>query len=377
MSPSPAVTVRTVELGNKGQLKTFIRFPWKVYEDDPNWVPPLIFDQLQFFNPGKNPYFLHSQAQLFMAYRDGEPVGRISAHENTRHIEVHKDGAGFFGFFECINDREVAAVLFNAAAGWLREKGYRVMRGPMSFSVHHEVGLLIDAFDQPPVIRMTYNPRYYVDLIEDYGFRKAQDLYAYRLLDQEQIPKWVYRVAEFAQEDPALVVRTGKMKDFEKEKLNIKKVYREAWEENWGAIPLTDEEFEYLAQELKLVLEPNLTFIAEYNGQPVGMSMVLPDLNPALRKANGRLLPFGLIKILLERRKCKGLRMPLMGVLKKYRHMGIDAVFYVRTEEAGRKKGYTHGELSWILESNTAARGVVEKIGAKQYKTYRIYDKPL
>ncbi len=376
--PDPrAVTIRPVELSDRKLLREFIKLPWRIYRGDRNWVPPLIFDHLQFFNPRKNPYLAHSRVQLFLAYRDGRPVGRISAHENRGHTQIHRDGAGFFGFFECQDDHQVAAALFQAAEAWLREQSFRVMRGPVSFSMDHEVGLLVEGFGEPPMIRMTYNPPYYLELIEAQGFRKVQDLYAYRLLSRKGIPEAVRRAAEFALEDPELVVRPGRMKDFEEEKLRIKEVYAKAWSENWGAVPLTDGEFEHLARELKLVLDPELTFIAEYRGKPVGMSLVLPDMNQILRRIDGRLFPLGLLKLLLQRRRIDAMRVPLMGVLKGYRQIGIDAVFYLWTYERGVRKGYRTGELSWILESNTDAIGVLEKLGAERYKTYRIYDRPL
>jgi GNAT superfamily N-acetyltransferase len=329
---------------------------------------------MDFLNPGKNPYFSHSNVQLFMAYRDDKPVGRISAHENNQHLKVYKDDAGFFGFFECINDQETANALFGAASNWLREKGLKTMRGPASFSVNDEIGLLIDSFDKPPVLMMTYNPPYYVDLIEGYGFRKAQDLWSYLIFDENGIPDTVYRLAETALNDPNLVVRTVDMKNFGREVERAKKVYNRAWAENWGSVPMTDEEFDRLAKELKLVLDPDLAFIAEYNGEPVGISITLPDMNQAIKYANGRLFPFGLLKILWKKRKIETVRVLIMGVLKEYRYRGIDSVFYVRTYENGVKKGFKKGELSWILESNRVMNRILKKMGAKVYKTYRIYD---
>ena len=298
MAGSVPVSIRPIELGNRRQLKTFIKFPWRIYRDDPNWVPPLILDQLQFFTPGKNPYFSHSTAQLFMAFRGDEPVGRISAHENNQHIRVHKDGAGFFGFFECIDDQAVANALFDAASTWLSERGLKTMRGPVSFSVNHEVGLLLDAFDEPPLIRMTYNPPYYAGLIEGYGLQKIQDLYAYVMFESEEIPERLRGISDLVLEDPKLVVRTVDVRDFKNEMERIKKIYAEAWSENWGAVPLTEEEFDRIVGEFRLIYDRDLFFIAEYDGEPAGMSLVLPDMNQALKKAGGRLFPLGLLKML-------------------------------------------------------------------------------
>jgi GNAT superfamily N-acetyltransferase len=365
-------------LGNRRQLKTFIKFPWRIYRHDPNWVPPLILDQLQFFMPGKNPYFSHSTAQLFMAFRGDEPVGRISAHENNQHIQAHKDGAGFFGFFECINDHAVANALFGVASTWLGERGLKTMRGPVSFSVNHEAGLLLDAFDEPPLIRMTYNPPYYADLLEGYGLQKIQDLYAYVMLESEEIPERLRGISDLVLEDPKLVVRTVAVRDFKNEMERIKKIYAEAWSENWGAVPLTDEEFDRIVGELRLIYDRDLFFIAEYDGEPAGMSLVLPDMNQALKKAGGRLFPLGLLKMLWYKRKINAWRMPILGVRQEHRLRGIEVVFVCRTYDVAKKnRNYRKGELSWVLESNTAANALLKRLGARRSKTYRIYEKPL
>jgi len=378
MAGSSAVSIRPIELGNRKQLKTFIKFPWRIYSGDPNWVPPLILDQLQFFTPGRNPYFSHSAARLFMAFRGDEPVGRISAHENNQHIRVHRDGAGFFGFFECIDDQAVANALFDSASTWLSERGLKTLRGPVSFSVNHEVGLLLDAFDEPPLIRMTYNPPYYAGLMDGYGLQKIQDLYAYVMFESEAIPERLRAISDRALEDPKLVVRTVNVRDFENEMARIKKIYAEAWSENWGAVPLTEDEFDHLVGDLRLIYDPDMSFIAEYDGEPAGMSLVLPDMNQAVKKAGGRLFPLGLLKMLWQRRKINAWRMPLLGVRQEHRLRGIEVVFCCRTYAVAKtKRNYRKGEMSWILEGNTAANAVLKRLGARRSKTYRIYEKPL
>ncbi len=374
MADSFPVSIQPIELGNRRQLKTFITFPWKIYRDDPNWVPPLIFDQRQLFTPGKNPYFSHSRAQLFMAFRGEEPVGRISAHENNQHSRVHKDGAGFFGFFECINDQTVSHVLFDAASSWLRERGFKSMRGPLSFSVNDEVGLLIDGFNEPPCIRMTYNPPYYAGLIEGYNLQKIQDLYAYAMFESDEPPKRLRHIADRVLEDPKLVVRTVRVSDADR----MKKIYTEAWSENWGAVPLTEEEFDRAFGEFKLIYDRDLSFIAEYDGEPAGMSLVLPDMNQVLKRAGGRLFPLGLLKIFWHKRKISSWRVPIMGVLERHRTRGIEVVFFCRTYDAAKKKRhYQKCELSWVLESNTAAIAGLKRVGARRSKTYRLYGKQL
>ena len=380
MAGSVPVSIFPIELGNRRQLKAFIKFPWRIYRHDPNWVPPLILDQLQFFTPGKNPYFSHSTAHLFMAFRGDEPVGRISVHENNQHIQVHRDGAGFFGFFECIDDQAVANALFDAASTWLRERGLKTIRGPISFSVNHEVGLLLDAFDEPPVIRMTYNPPYYAGLIEGYGLQKIQDLYAYVMFESEEISERLRGISDRVLEDPKLVVRRVEIRDFknEMERIKVKKIYGEAWSENWGAVPLTEEEFDRIVGEFRLIYDRDLFFIAEYDGEPAGMSLVLPDMNQALKRAGGRLFPLGLLKILWYRRKINSWRMPLLGVRQEHRLRGIEVVLACRTYDVAKKnRNYRKGELSWVLESNTAANAVLKRLGARRSKTYRIYEKPL
>jgi hypothetical protein len=313
-----------------------------------------------------------------MAFRGDEPVGRISAHENNRHIQVHKDGTGFFGFFECVDDQAVADALFDVASTWLRERGLETMRGPVSFSVNHEVGLLLDAFDEPPLIRMTYNPPYYAGLIEGYGLRKIQDLYAYVMFESEEIPERLRVMSDLVLEDPKLVVRTVELRDFKNEMERIKTIYAEAWSENWGAVPPTEEEFDRIVGEFRLIYDRDLFFIAEYDGEPAGMSLVLPDMNQALKKAGGRLFPLGLLKILWYRRKIDAWRMPVLGVRHEHRLRGIEIVFCCRTYDVAKKKrNYRRGELSWVLESNTAANAVLKRLGARRSKTYRIYEKPL
>ncbi|MGE5856511.1 MAG: N-acetyltransferase family protein, partial [Syntrophaceae bacterium] len=260
------------------------------------------------------------------------------------------------------------------ASSWLRERGLKTMRGPLSFSVNDEVGLLIDAFNESPFIRMAYNPPYYAGLIEGYGLQKIQDLYAYAMFESEEFPKRLRDIAGFVLEDPKLVVRTMHESDVNR----IRKIYTEAWSENWGAVPLTEEEFDRAFGEFKLICDRDLSFIAEYDGEPAGLSLVLPDMNQALKKAGGRLFPLGWLKILWHKRKINSWRMPIMGVLEKHRMRGIEAVFCCRTYDAAKKnRNYRKCELSWIFESNTAAIAVLKKLGARRSKTYRIYEKQL
>ncbi|MAG13741.1 MAG: N-acetyltransferase [Spirochaetales bacterium] len=378
MSSHNHVEIRRVDFGNKRQIKKFIKFHYLIYKNDPNWVAPLIVDYIDKFNLKKNPYFLHSQAQLFLAYRDGSIVGRICAHENTNHVKYQKEPVGFFGFFECINDQTVADALFGSASAWLQDKNLETMRGPASFSVNGDpVGLLVECFDMPPVVGMAYNPPYYQQLLEKSGFEKAQDLLAYRFAVSKPEPSIITKIAERVLKDPKLIIRNPNMKQLRKEVEKLKFLYNEALANNWGAVPMTEEEFEHFSDELKLAVDPDLTFIAEYDGKPIGLSMVFVDMNRAMQSAKGRLLPFGLLKILLNKKKVDWARLPILGVVEEYRARGIDAVFYVKSMEGGYKKNYRHGELSWVLESNAMMNRILKHLDLKVYRTYRMYDRDI
>ncbi len=313
-----------------------------------------------------------------MAYRDGYPVGRMSVHENIPHVVRHREKIGFFGFFECIDDQEVANVLFDYGAAWLKEKGYEGIRGPMNFSINGEYALLVDGFQFPPMIEMTHARPYYARLLEHYGFTGSQDMYAYQLHFAEGLPGRIIDKAHKVEKSiPGLHVRSMDIKRLEREAKIVHHIYTKAWDDNWGAVPMTEEEVMALAKELKFVIDPDLALVAELNGEPIGFSLSLPDINQAIRKANGHLFPFGLIKILMKKRHLTAMRVFAMGVLNEYRHKGIDTIFYQRTLEAGLKKGYLTAEMSLINESNAPMRRVLERIGARIYKTYRMYDKTL
>jgi len=366
--------IESIDLKSKKEIKKFIMFEWEIYKNNKNWVPPLIIDRLTQFNPNKNPFFEHSEVVPFIAIRDNKIVGRIAVILNNNHNKFHNEKTAFFGFFECINDQEVANALFDKVKNWAKEKGMNILRGPANFSSNDNWGLLIDAFNLPPVIMMPYNPPYYKDLIENYGFKKVKDIVAYKLNADTPIPERVRRINEYVQSRKEIVIRNLNMKKFENEIKIIKKIYNGAWEKNWGFVPMTDKEFEHLAKDLKPVAEPKLTFIAEVNGEPAGFSLCLPNFNEALIKINGRLFPCGLFKLLYYAKKIKSGRLITLGVLEKFRKKGIEGVFYAKTLEAGRKLNYEWGELSWVLEDNMLMRRGIELMGAKVYKTYRLFD---
>ena len=378
MEENKGLQIIPVDLHNRRKTKQFIKFHYSIYRDDPHWVAPLIIDYLERLNPKKNPYFRHSEVQPFIAVRDGRIVGRITAHENNNHVTYHNEKVGFFGFFECENDREAAKGLFFAAARWLREKGLETMRGPMSFSVNGDpIGLLVDGFDSAPVVGMTYNPEYYEKLITGSGFTKAQDFYAYHFSVDKKAPDKFRHIAERAMRDPKLNLRRAKLKNLDQEVEKLKFIYNEALSQNWGAVPMTDEEFDHFTGELKLAVDEDATIIAEYEGKPVGLSLVFKDFNQALKPVNGRLLPFGIIKLLRLRNKITGCRVPVLGVLEPYRNRGIDVALYVKSMDYGYEKGYRDAELSWILESNSMMNKILEHLGMSLYKTYRVYDRDI
>jgi len=379
--------VRIVPVTSDNQRRTFASFPWRLYRDDPNWVPYIFGDRVKLLDPARHPFWEHAEGQLFLALRGEEVVGTISAHINHRHNEVHKDKVGFFGFFEVLDDRAVAEALLSEAAAWLRARGMDAIRGPENPSQNEESGLLIDGFDLPPVIMMTYNPRYYQGLIEQAGFQKAQDLYAWDILtnifdyDVQNLPRKFVRVAEEALKRPNLVLRKMNMKDYDHEVELAKAVYNAAWEQNWGFVAMTDREFDQLGEELKLIIDPDLVYLAEVDGKIAGFSLGVPDVNLALLRArpqpNNWSLPWTVVKLLWHKRKLNTFRLIAMGVVPEYRTLGIDALFYVETARQAFKKGYERCEMSWILESNDMMNRIIERLGGKIYKTYRIYQKPL
>ncbi len=363
------------EIKDRAGIKKFVRFPWLIYRNDPNWVPPLLKDKEDFLNPEKNPYYKHSRVLLLMAYRDGKPVGRLSVHENTEHVKRHNEKIGFFGFFECIDDFDVAKAMFDYGKEWLRKLGYLKMRGPANFSINGEYSLLVDGFDSPPMVMMTYNPPYYATLLERYGFKNSQNMYAYQIDLSVGLPDAALKFAtavETSRKDYR--VRKVDLKHYDRDVGIVHTIYTQAWDDNWGAVPETEAEIRALAKDLKMVIDKNIAFVGELNGQPIGFSLSIPDINQAIRTANGKLFPFGLLRILLKKRHIDSMRVLVMGVLKEHRHQGFDAVFYKRTLEEGRKKGYKTAEMSLINESNAPMRQVLERIGAKIYKTYRMYD---
>lgn len=355
------------------QRRAFFHLPWRIYRGNPAWVPPLLVQVKESLDTRKNPFYHHAQLKLFLALKDGRPAGRVAAIVNGPHNEFHNEKVGFFGFFECIDDHAVAAALLGRAKEWLASQGMTVFRGPANPSTNHDCGLLVDAFELPAHVMMPYNPPYYATLLEGYGLCKARDLYAYRITTGQLGPEF-FRLADRIAKRAGVQVRPLDMKHFDDEARLIQQVYNDAWERNWGFVPVDDAEFGYLAKQMKQVLEPSMAVIGFIDGKPAGFSLTLPNINEILITMNGRLLPFGIFKLMMGARKIKSCRNLLMGIVPECRKLGLDIVLYKHTFEAGIKLGYTWGELSWILEDNAEMRRVLEKIGARVYKTYRFYE---
>ncbi len=368
-----SVKISTVQ--SSSDLMRFIKFQWKIYQGDGHWVPPLIMDRKKILNREKNPFFKHAEAEYFLAERNGELVGRIAAIKNDLHNKYHNDKVGFFGFFECINDQEVANALFDAVKNWLKSKGLDAMRGPANPSSNDEYAMLIEGFDDEARILMTYNPKYYLELCENYGFAKAKDLYAYKLRNQKVIASdKVRRVAEIAQKRSGLKISQLDMKKFNSEVEKVKYVYNKAWAPNWGFVPMTDEELDAMAKDLKPLAEPSLVLFGEIEGKLVGFALVLLDYNYIFKQMNGKLFPFGIIKLYTQKKKIKWCRVITLGIIPEYQKRGLDAVFYWEIVNRAHNLGIDLGEASWILENNDMMNRGAEAMNGELYKKYRIYE---
>ena len=386
---SAQVEIRPVQ--TRTDKKAFVELPWKIYRDDPNWVPPLLSMAYADIDVDNNPFYEFARLGLFNGWRGSELVGRIAAIDNPRHNETHKDRVGFFGFFESENDEEVARALMDAAGNWLKERGKDAVRGPANPSVNAVYGLLVDGFDSPPVVLTPHNPAYYAGLIEGCGLEKAMDLWMWYLptsiyggIKADKLPKKLTRVAKAVRKRYGYTVRNPNLKDFDSEVAKLKKVYQEAWEKNWGAVPMTDHEIEHMVAELKRMADLDLIFFVEdRDGNVVGISITLPDLNQALIKAYPRPgvpEPWTLIKLVWhwKVRGCiKAVSVPVLGVLEPYRGRGVDALLMYETAQVGLSKGYEWAEMGWTLQTNEMMNRSVEMMHGRKYRTFRLYQKPL
>ncbi len=371
------MAVDVIPVVSSSLQREFLLYPERLYADSPHWVCPLRIERRDFFDPKKNPFFDNADVQLFLARRDGKVVGRISAHIYHPHNLTHNEKTGFFGFFECENDYEIARSLWDAARDWLRSRGMERMRGPANFTTNHEIGFLVDGFDSPPVIMMTYTMSYYLEMAERYGMGKAMDVYAYHGLSGAGFDPRAERLVERIKTRAKATVRTIDMANFSADVAEVKKIYNAAWAPNWGFVPMNDAELEHMAKDLKQIIDQRIVLFVEVDGQPVGFSLALPDINQALIHLHGRLFPFGLIKLLwlLKVKKvCTLARIMVMGILPEHQKRGIDTILNFETWRRARDAGYLEGEMSWVLETNEQMIAVAENLGYRRYKTYRMYE---
>jgi GNAT superfamily N-acetyltransferase len=375
MNPTGTL-IEVKEARSKNDIKAFIKFPLVLYAKDPFYIPQLTGDMKTHYSAA-NPFLKQAEIKFFLAFKNGVPSGRIVSIISPEHNSLHKENTGFFGFFESVNDPGVADALLKTVSDDLRKQGMKVMRGPMNFSTNDECGFLIEGFDSPPVLMMSYNPPYYLDLMEGCGMAKAKDLYAYNYEFSGTPPEKVVRVAAVA-ERKGITARPINMKNFLSDMRVFKDIYNSAWKDNWGFIPLSDEEISYSAGRLKPLVVPEFTLIAEKDGEPIGFLGFLPDFNSVLKHMHGRLTPVTLIKALYYSKKINALRVLLYGIKPEYRNRGVDALLLAKGyDNIIKRGGYRNVEFSWILEDNLRVQRIIEMFGATLYKKYRIYEKTI
>jgi len=367
---------------SKRELHRFFDVADRVYAGDPNWVAPIRDDLAKVFALD-NPFFRHAEMQLFLARRDGVDVGRVAAILDRSHNEFQGEKTAFVGYFESVDDPAVAAVLFDAAALWARERKMRVLRGPANPSLNDEAGLLVDGFGSPPILMMTYNPRYYPALYEGYGFRKAKDLLAFWFeIGPKPLERFTRVNARLRREEKNFRMLRISKKSLKKDLPLVREVYNAAWEKNWGFVPMTSEEMDFMAARLKPLLDPDFALLGVYDRpdgsvEPVAFMMTLPDYNVAMAPLKGRLLPFGWLKFLLGMRRIRTVRVLTLGVKKEYRSRGLQSLLFEQSLRAAMEHGYTGCEVSWLLEDNDLMIRGMRVWGGRLYKTYRMYDKDL
>lgn len=369
-------SIDIVPVASKAQQKDFLRFAWTLYRDDPNWIPPIRMNIKELLNYKPHPFYDNGEIQTFLAYKNGKIAGRIAAIVDGHHNDYHKERRGMFGFFECVDDQEVANGLFDAAKTWFAQRDIHLLRGPANPSQNYEWGLLVEGFDSPPTFMMTYNKPYYEQLIEGWGFKKSQDMYAFlgniKMLDDLD-PKLLF-VAEEAKRRFNVETRRISKTNFAEDVDHFLKIYNAALPGQWGFTPMSPGELKATAAGLKHLIVHGMTTIAEVDGKPVGAVFGLLDYNPLIKEIDGKLFPFGIFKLLWKRKHIKRVRMISTNVLPEYQRWGLGLVLMHRLVPDVREWGIQEGEFSWVLESNKLSRGTLERSGLNRTKTYRIYD---
>jgi len=376
-----SVEIRRVE--GKGDRKQFLDLPYRLYSTEKRWVPPLRLERKEHIDPGKNPFFEHAEVEFFLARRDGRVVGRISAHVDRNLNEFQDNRWGLFGFFECEDDPETARALVDTAEAWLRARGRDRMVGPMDFTTNDECGLLIEGHERPPIILCPWQHPYYQRLLEEAcGLTKAMDLLMWELQvsDRSKVHQAIWDVADAVESRHGIVVRPMRKRNLQEEVTKFLEVYNSAWERNWGFVPLTEKEVRHYAKQLKPVLDENWAMIAERTdtGEVVGAALTLPDFNQVLAKVkDGRLLPFGWLAALRNRKNVTQVRVFALGVKPEYQHTGVAARMYQAHFDAAERTPQTGGEMGWILETNKAMNRAMEGMGGKVVRKYRVYEREL
>jgi hypothetical protein len=369
----------------KADWNDFIELPWSIYKDDPNWVPPLRIAVRDLLNVNKNPFFKHAVMKPIVAYKDGKCVGRIIGVIDDNHNKFHDEKTAFFGFYESINDPKLAEELFAEVIKWAKSKGMQVLRGPMNPSTNHECGLLVEGFNDPPQVMMTYNPPYYAELFAKCGMTKSKDLLAFNIDGRRVKPsEKLVAQAEKLKQKAGITFREIRMNEFDAEIERILDIYNDAWEKNWGFVPMEPDEFRHMAKDMKPIVDPRLVLMVEVRGQPAGFGLTVPDVNQAFKKVkDGKLFPTGLVKLLWnlkgpgKRKTINRCRIITLGIKKAYRELGLGPLLYSEYFKRGPSCGYPVGEASWILEDNVPMTKALEHMCGERYKVYRIYDRPI
>ena len=381
----PENALQIIEVKSPGQLRQFLDLPYQLYRNDPNWRAPLRLERKDHLNPAKNPTLKTITDQKFLAMRGPQCVGRIAAFINRVHQEQHQDEAGHIGLWDCEENDETGAALLGAAQDWLKAKGAKKIIGPCNWSVNEDTGLLVDGFETPPVVLMPYGKPYYQDMIEKAGFEKSIDLYAFQadLIEAKERTRITDRMVKYAEKDDRISFRKVNMKAFKTELELAMDIFNDAWSENWGFLPFSDDQIDHMAKDMKMLIDPDLFLIGYIDEKPAAFITMIPDINTAAQGLNGKLFPLGIAKF-LWRLKVKGVhqaRIPLMGLRKDWhntrRGLALTAQLCETVFANARSRGFTHCELSWILETNASMVSICEQVKAKRYKTYRMYEKQI
>jgi GNAT superfamily N-acetyltransferase len=370
------MSVTIEEITFKNGIEKFINFPHDLYKDDKYYVPEIFIGQKDMMNPAKFPFHLYGSVKYYLAKKDGKIAGRIAAIQNPNYNTHHNCKVGFFGFFDFIEDQQVVNALLDKAKEYAKANGNEFLMGPTNFTTNETAGTLVEGFDDSPKIMMTYNKPYYGKLIEGYGLKKEMDLFAF-MMHTDKVSDKSLKIADAIEErlkSKGITIRNVQVKEINDEAKKIQKIYNDAWVNNWGFVPFTDAEFEYLKNDLKMLLDPAFAYMAEKDGEPIGFGLTLPNINEILIKnKRGRLFPFGIFRLLFGKNKTKYVRILALGVVSEYRKMGIEAIFFAKNIKEAKKRGILGGEASWILESNEPMVSAAQHLNGEKYKTYRLY----